>query len=562
MIATLEPLHERIENPGPETLSEVGFAHAFGRDLKEASEWLQAYRESYNRGGDLSYLNQAWDLYYNVFKVISKHLDAKSLELRHVSPQLLHASSLQLAVPGRYVDATGEPIRIERFSPTMRVIRSKQRPRVVTMRGSDGADHMFLLKGHEDLRLDERVMQLLGLVNNLLAGDGETHRADVEIQKYAVVPLSSRAGVMQWVPSCDTLHELIKEYRDARKIMVNIEHRVISEFAPQYEMLLPIQKVEVFEHAIRETSGQDLAKVLWLKSANSETWLDRRTNFTRSLAAMSIVGYVLGLGDRHPSNLMCERASGRILHIDFGDCFEVAMHRDKYPEGVPFRLTRMLVNAMEVSGIEGNYRITCENVMRVLRANKESVMTMLSAFVHDPLITWRLFKPHGRPSAEAGADDAGASGGEDKNADNDNQSSVTSNSKPATDGGSESNVASSASSRGQFSSGLAGRVANQMRDNEIAGSFIGSVIERGVARSYVSIAGGNGQTSIAGQGDKAAALNERAVEVIERVRAKLRGTDFDPTVQLDVKEQVDLLIRQAQSHENLAVLYSGWSAVW
>ena len=34
------------------------------------------------------------------------------------------------------------------------------------------------------------------------------------------------------------------------------------------------------------------------------------------------------------------------------------MQREKYPERVPFRLTRMLVNAMEVSGIEGNFRFT------------------------------------------------------------------------------------------------------------------------------------------------------------------------------------------------------------
>ena len=52
---------------------------------------------------------------------------------------------------------------------------------------------------------------------------------------------------------------------------------------------------------------------------------------------------------RHPSNLMLDRLTGRILHIDFGDCFEVAMTREKFPEKIPFRLTRMLVNAMEVS---------------------------------------------------------------------------------------------------------------------------------------------------------------------------------------------------------------------
>jgi phosphatidylinositol kinase/protein kinase (PI-3 family) len=63
---------------------------------------------------------------------------------------------------------------------------------------------------------------------------------------------------------------------------------------------------------------------------------------------MSMVGYVLGLGDRHPSNLMLDRMSGKIMHIDFGDCFEVAMTREKFPEKIPFRLTRMLINAMEV----------------------------------------------------------------------------------------------------------------------------------------------------------------------------------------------------------------------
>ena len=51
---------------------------------------------------------------------------------------------------------------------------------------------------------------------------------------------------------------------------------------------------------------------------------------------------------RHPSNLMLDRTNGKIIHIDFGDCFEVAMVREKFPEKIPFRLTRMLINAMEV----------------------------------------------------------------------------------------------------------------------------------------------------------------------------------------------------------------------
>ena len=45
-------------------------------------------------------------------------------------------------------------------------------------------------------------------------------------------------------------------------------------------------------------------------------------------------------------------------------------------------------------------RHTCESVMRVLRSNKDSVMAMLEAFVHDPLINWRLLNtPEAAPDA-------------------------------------------------------------------------------------------------------------------------------------------------------------------
>lgn len=149
-------------------------------------------------------------------------------------------------------------------------------------------------------------------------------------------------------------------------------------------------KVEIFLNALDKTLGQDLYKILWLKSANSEIWLEWRTNYTWSLAVMSMVGYILGLGDWHPSNIMIDRYSGKIVHIDFGDCFEIAMKREKLPERIPFRLTWMLVKAMEISGIEGNFRSTCENTMRVLWTNWDSLMAIFEAFVYDPLVSFKL----------------------------------------------------------------------------------------------------------------------------------------------------------------------------
>ena len=97
----------------------------------------------------------------------------------------------------------------------------------------------------------------------------------------------------------------------------------MQNFCINYDLLPLANKTEIYKHIMDNTRGEDLQKVLWLKSATSEVWLERRTNYTRSLATMSMVGYILGLGDRHPSNIMMQRVSGKIVHIDFGDCFGI-----------------------------------------------------------------------------------------------------------------------------------------------------------------------------------------------------------------------------------------------
>ena len=60
------------------------------------------------------------------------------LELQHVSPKLLEAHDLELAVPGTY-QAGHEIVRIASFAPTMSVIASKQRPRKLTIQGEHGS---------------------------------------------------------------------------------------------------------------------------------------------------------------------------------------------------------------------------------------------------------------------------------------------------------------------------------------------------------------------------------------------------------------------------------------
>jgi FKBP12-rapamycin complex-associated protein len=312
-------------------------------------------------------------------------------ELRNVAPKLLTSENLQIAVPGTF--RSGYRItRIAKFSSVLPVFQSKQHPRKMSLMGDDGREYVFVLKGHEDIRQDERVMQLFGLVNTLLSIDPMTCKKNLSIRRYPIIPLSHQAGLIGLVPNSDTLNQLIKEHRlnSDPKLVFNAETKAMEKMYENYDSCPLLNKVEIFRYAQNNTAGEDLQRMLWLKSQNSELWLERRTNYTRSLAVMSMVGYILGLGDRHPSNIMLDRFSGKIFHIDFGDCFEVAMRRDKFPEKIPFRLTRMLQKAMEISTIEGNYRNTCENTMRVMRDNKDSLLAILEAFVYDPLLSFRL----------------------------------------------------------------------------------------------------------------------------------------------------------------------------
>ena len=69
------------------------------------------------------------------------------------------------------------------------------------------------------------------------------------------------------------------------------------------------------------------------------------------------------------------------------------MKRDRYPDRVPFRLSRMLVRALGISGVEGLFRLTCEKTMLLLRNNRDSLLAILSALVHNPLISFRLLIP-------------------------------------------------------------------------------------------------------------------------------------------------------------------------
>lgn len=71
---------------------------------------------------------------------------------------------------------------------------------------------------------------------------------------------------------------------------------------------------------------------------------EARLNFVKSMAAYSVISYLLQFKDRHNGNIMIDDV-GHILHIDFGFCFDIVPGGVRF-ERAPFKLTSEMIAVM------------------------------------------------------------------------------------------------------------------------------------------------------------------------------------------------------------------------
>ncbi|KAI8321166.1 hypothetical protein GQ54DRAFT_262327 [Martensiomyces pterosporus] len=277
-------------------------------------------------------------------------------------------------------------------------MRSLQRPKKIVIIGSDGRSYRFLCKPKDDLRKDARLMEFNSMINQLLSANSQTHKRGLHIRTYAVVPLNEECGLIQWVgPTTGIRHVLLSLYK-AHGVAISMTQvkSILDKNSPSHEELFTNTLLPLFPSVLHEWFLQSFP--------DPARWLASRTNFTRTAAVMSMVGHMLGLGDRHCENILLDESTGGVVHVDFNCLFEKGMTLEK-PEKVPFRLTHNMVDAMGVTGYEGTFRRTCEMTLGLLREHRDALMSVLEAFLHDPLVEWS--KRATRSSRAASGKDTG-----------------------------------------------------------------------------------------------------------------------------------------------------------
>lgn len=99
-----------------------------------------------------------------------------------------------------------------------------------------------------------------------------------------------------------------------------------------------------------------------------------RSNFVKSMAAYSIISYLLQFKDRHNGNIMVDDA-GHILHIDFGFCFDIAPGGIRF-ERAPFKLTAEMVAVMGGTTEHQAFRWFEELCVKAFLASRQHVIQL------------------------------------------------------------------------------------------------------------------------------------------------------------------------------------------
>ncbi|KAF2398800.1 hypothetical protein EJ06DRAFT_91696 [Trichodelitschia bisporula] len=255
--------------------------------------------------------------------------------------------------------------RIVGFKSKMRIANGLSMPKILTAICTDGQEYKQLYKaGGDDLRQDAIMEQVFEEVSTLLKSHTATRQRNLNIRTYKVLPLSGSTGALEFVRNTLPLHDVLVP---AHEIYYpkDMRHNKCREAVSKAARDSNEHRVKAYK-VVTDRFHPVMRFFFFEKFAAPGDWFERRLAYTRSMAVMSILGHILGLGDRHLHNILLDQYSGEIVHIDFGVAFEAGRILP-VPEVVPFRLTRDLVDGMGYTKTEGVFRRCCEFTLDTLR---------------------------------------------------------------------------------------------------------------------------------------------------------------------------------------------------
>lgn len=173
-------------------------------------------------------------------------------------------------------------ITIESIESKVDIMSSLQKPKKVVLIGSNGARYKILCKSKDDVRKDARLMDLMRSIDSLLKKDEKAYRRRLSINTYWVTPLNEDSGIIEWVDGVRPMRDILNQGYSARGLTVHWQliQNILNK-PDGFKELLQLYK-PILRDWFLETFPEPSA------------WIEARTKYTRTLAVMSMMGFILG----------------------------------------------------------------------------------------------------------------------------------------------------------------------------------------------------------------------------------------------------------------------------
>jgi len=203
-----------------------------------------------------------------------------------------------------------------------------------------------IFKVGDDCRQDILALQLIAIFKSIFVNDD----LDMYLYPYRVVATEPGCGVIECIPNSISRDQMGRE-----KVNSLYDYYVVK-----------------FGHS------------------DTVSYQKARANFIRSLAAYSLVLYMLQIKDRHNGNIMFDN-EGYIIHIDFGFILDISPGGINF-ENVPFKLTTEMLEVMRTEIDSQPYEWFCELCIRgylAIRPYATHIIEMVSLMQESGLPCFR-----------------------------------------------------------------------------------------------------------------------------------------------------------------------------
>ena len=202
-----------------------------------------------------------------------------------------------------------------------------------------------IIKGGDDMRQEVLAMQLISSFDRIW----REASLPVRLHPYGVVVTSNDSGIIELVTDATSI--------DCLKKAMPEDVRTLSDYW-----------------------------ILTYGNTQSAAYVDAQRNFVESMAAYSVLSYLLQLKDRHNANILLRR-DGSVVHIDFGFMLSNSPGGVNF-ESMPFKLSQEFVDVM--GGVSGDmfqyFRVLVYAAFKEAMKHKDEIIKVVDMMIPGPLL--------------------------------------------------------------------------------------------------------------------------------------------------------------------------------